>query len=231
MQLSKRETIHCEISISVQECWFGEICVLYVLQPTFLKIPDMWYKLCVKLAERQNDEIYHSLRTSHFSTEMLVWWNVCSVCPAAYIALIPLLKNPQPVVQILHKVCLTYKRRNTGNMYRSLQTSVHNCWFGEICVRTVAYMVLQSPTKRINYVLSLLKFKTTFAFQSRNAGLGKYMETTYCRGSQSGVHLPIRRGTFKVRNRRKNIFTCCLFSNICTYITWYYFQKSLYAYC
>jgi len=39
----------------------------------------------------------HRLRpsASHFSTGMLVWWNVCSVRAAAYIIL-----NPQPVVQV-----------------------------------------------------------------------------------------------------------------------------------
>jgi len=52
MQPSKRETTHCEIRISVQKCLFGEICVLFMLQPTLLKIPDMCYKLCVKFAKR-----------------------------------------------------------------------------------------------------------------------------------------------------------------------------------
>ena len=56
MQPSKRrETTDCEIRISVEECWFGEICVLYVLRPTLLKIPDPWYKLCEKFAKCQND--------------------------------------------------------------------------------------------------------------------------------------------------------------------------------
>jgi len=50
-----------------------------------------------------------------------------------------------------------------------LRILVQECWFGEICERTVAYVVLQSLTHRTNFVLSLLKFKTTFANQSRNA--------------------------------------------------------------
>ena len=54
----------------------------------------------------------------------------------------------------------------------------------------------------------------------------------YVRGSQPGVHvppgvhLPIRRGTFKVSNRRENVFAYYLFPNIYTYISDYYFQKS-----
>ena len=33
MQPSKRrETTDCEIRVSVQICWYGEICVVYVLQ-------------------------------------------------------------------------------------------------------------------------------------------------------------------------------------------------------
>ena len=54
---NRRETTDCELRISVQECWFGEMCVVYVLQPTLLKIPDRSYKFCVKFAKLQNDEI------------------------------------------------------------------------------------------------------------------------------------------------------------------------------
>jgi len=39
----------------------------------------------------------------------------------------------------------------------------------------------------------------------------------YLRGSQPGVHLAIRSGTFKVSNRRENVFAC-------------YFYKYLYIY-
>jgi len=47
-----------------------------------------------------------------------------------------------------------------------------------------------------------------------------------------GVHLLIRRGTSKATAEGgKNIFTYYLFPNIYTYITEYYYQKSLYAYC
>jgi len=37
MQSSKQETTDCDLRISVQECWCGEMCVLYVLQLTLLK--------------------------------------------------------------------------------------------------------------------------------------------------------------------------------------------------
>jgi len=39
-----------------------------------------------------------------------------------------------------------------------------------------------------------------------------------------GVHL-------KLAIEDGNIFTYCLFPNIYTYISYYYYQKSLYAYC
>ena len=45
------------------------------------------------------------------------------------------------------------------------------------------------------------------------------------------VHLPVWRGTFKVINRKENILTCYLFSNICTYIGEYHFKKSWYVCC
>ena len=49
MQSSKRrETTDCDLCISVQECWYGEMCVLYVLQFTLLKKPNPSYKSTVK---------------------------------------------------------------------------------------------------------------------------------------------------------------------------------------
>ena len=56
-----------------------------------------------------------------------------------------------------------------------LRISVHNCWFGEICVSTVACVVLQSPTGRINFVISLLNVKTDVRIAEQECCKVKYM--------------------------------------------------------
>jgi len=46
-----------------------------------------------------------------------------------------------------------------------------------------------------------------------------------------GVHLPIWSGTFKASNSKETIVIYYLFPNIYTYISKYYFEEALYAYC
>jgi len=135
----------CDKFAEVQN-YYGEMCVLHVLRPTLVKTPYLWHKLCVKFAKCQNDEIYHTLRTSHFRAGMLVWWNNDTAgtlqCSPRY------LKLPTSHT-IFVIILLNFKTTRYTTAYE-LRISVQECWFGEICERTVAYVVLQSPTHRIH---------------------------------------------------------------------------------
>jgi len=54
---------------------------------------------------------------------------------------------------------------------------------------------------------------------------------TWYTSTPRGTFASLKAGTFKVRNRRENVFLYYLFSNVYTYIGEYYFQKSLHDYC
>ena len=87
-----RYTTVCELCISVQECWFGEIyvCMYTAVESTLLEITKRSYNFCGNFTKLQNDEIYHILRTSQLTQRKECWFGeiyiqYCSNCKFKYL--------------------------------------------------------------------------------------------------------------------------------------------------
>jgi len=128
MQFSKwRETTGYELRISVQECRFGEICERTV---AYVKILNPSCNFC----DNFKTTSFHSLRTSHFSTGMLVWWNIYAVRMLKQSYFKSLKSGTIFVINMLNFKTTRYRSMRTSHF------SMHNCWFGEKYVRTVTYV-------------------------------------------------------------------------------------------
>ena len=187
MQPSKRrETTDCEILISVQKCWYGEICVLSRSSPA----GDQWCPAphftfwptgcCIhSILYIQNvPPFWFMAPPSGFWPPLFLntgdWPVYCTCCSR---------QNPQSVVHIL----LKFAKRQSNEIYHSLWTSHFSA--GMLVrwnIHTVATAVQPTLVEMTNHWCNLLensaKLKNAekpqipnFAFHCRNAVLVKHV--------------------------------------------------------